>query len=268
MFNMSKVGQKIAKLRKEQNITQLSLADQLGVSYQAISNWERGQSMPDISKLPELARIFDESIEEILEGKGAALVEQVVSGEELSSPIDKEELLEAAPVLTTYQTDQVFRLLGEELSSEDIPCLAPYLSQDILDDLVLKIKDIKSLTATAPYVSQSVLDKLARHQLNEYGPNALPALAPFLSQECMDECARESEGKDLAAIAPFISKETLDEIAGNLYKSEGIGSLASIAPFISKPTLQSLAEKVMAEKGVKELYPILPFLDLKNSPVQ
>ena len=53
-FNMSQIGRRISKLRKEQNLTQVELADKLGITYQAVSNWERGDTMPDISKLAEL----------------------------------------------------------------------------------------------------------------------------------------------------------------------------------------------------------------------
>ena len=44
MFHMEKVGRKIAQLRKSHNMTQLELADKLGISFQAVSNWERGGS--------------------------------------------------------------------------------------------------------------------------------------------------------------------------------------------------------------------------------
>lgn len=40
MFHMEKVGRKIAELRKSRNMTQLELADQIGISFQAVSNWE------------------------------------------------------------------------------------------------------------------------------------------------------------------------------------------------------------------------------------
>ena len=75
MFDTRKVGKKIAELRKAKNMTQMELADAMGVSYQAVSNWERGNSMPDISKLPELAVIFGCSIDELLcDGKKSELV--------------------------------------------------------------------------------------------------------------------------------------------------------------------------------------------------
>ena len=48
MLNMERVGRKISELRRERNMTQMELADQMGISFQAVSNWERGTSMPDI----------------------------------------------------------------------------------------------------------------------------------------------------------------------------------------------------------------------------
>ena len=80
MFNMQKVGRKIAELRKTHNMTQLELADKIGISFQAISNWERGNSMPDISKLPELASLFNVTIDELL-GEKSELVERAVKDE-------------------------------------------------------------------------------------------------------------------------------------------------------------------------------------------
>ena len=79
MFDTRKVGKKIAELRKAQNMTQMELADAMGVSYQAVSNWERGNSMPDISKLPELVEIFDCSIDELLsDSQESQLVSHII----------------------------------------------------------------------------------------------------------------------------------------------------------------------------------------------
>lgn len=45
MFDMAKVGGTIKKLRLENTLTQMELADRMGVSFQAVSNWERGVSL-------------------------------------------------------------------------------------------------------------------------------------------------------------------------------------------------------------------------------
>lgn len=66
MFDTKEIGRKISEFRKVSNMTQMELADRLNISFQAVSNWERGNSMPDISKLPELAELFGISIDELL----------------------------------------------------------------------------------------------------------------------------------------------------------------------------------------------------------
>ena len=65
MFN-KKVGAYIMILRKARKYTQQKLADELGVSHQAVSNWERGESMPDISILPKLAALLKTTTDKIL----------------------------------------------------------------------------------------------------------------------------------------------------------------------------------------------------------
>ena len=65
MFSMENIDRKISGLRKGKNMTQMELADKMSISFQAVPNWERGNSMPDIAKLPELAQIFEVTIDEL-----------------------------------------------------------------------------------------------------------------------------------------------------------------------------------------------------------
>ena len=72
MFNMARIGANIMKARKAKGLTQMALADELGISFQAVSNWERGQSCPDIAKLGELSQLLEVSIDELLGNRRAA----------------------------------------------------------------------------------------------------------------------------------------------------------------------------------------------------
>lgn len=63
---MNTVKLTIAELRKYKGITQSELADFLGVSFQSVSKWENGITMPDISLLPMIAEYFQVSVDEIL----------------------------------------------------------------------------------------------------------------------------------------------------------------------------------------------------------
>lgn len=64
----NKTGQFIAKRRKAVGLTQKELADRLGVTNKAVSKWETGGGMPDVSVLQELARILEVSVDELLKG--------------------------------------------------------------------------------------------------------------------------------------------------------------------------------------------------------
>lgn len=68
-MNPSKIGTFISLLRKERNMTQQELGDLLGINGKSVSKWERGINCPDISILSEIAKIFDISVEELLDGK-------------------------------------------------------------------------------------------------------------------------------------------------------------------------------------------------------
>lgn len=66
---MDTIGKRISEYRKKKNLKQDELAEMLGVSPQAVSKWENDLSCPDISLLPELSRILEVSIDEIVQGK-------------------------------------------------------------------------------------------------------------------------------------------------------------------------------------------------------
>lgn len=63
---MATVKLKIAELRKDKGISQQDLADVLGVSFQSVSKWETGTTMPDITLLPGIAEYFNVSVDELL----------------------------------------------------------------------------------------------------------------------------------------------------------------------------------------------------------
>jgi len=60
------IGKAIRKIRREREMTQQQLADALGLSVSAVSQWEMGKTMPDITILPQLSAIFGVSTDELL----------------------------------------------------------------------------------------------------------------------------------------------------------------------------------------------------------
>ncbi len=65
-MNTIKIHEQIAFLRKQKGLTQEELAKALGVTNQAVSKWESGACCPDIQLLPELAKLFEVTVDELL----------------------------------------------------------------------------------------------------------------------------------------------------------------------------------------------------------
>ena len=65
------IGKNITELRKQHNLTQEQLAEKCGVSRQAVTKWESGESEPNIERLVMLADVFKVTIDEIVKGTDA-----------------------------------------------------------------------------------------------------------------------------------------------------------------------------------------------------
>lgn len=61
------IGQEIARLRKERNMTQLQLADLMNVTDKAVSKWERGLSYPSFKTIQKLAEVLEVSLENFID---------------------------------------------------------------------------------------------------------------------------------------------------------------------------------------------------------
>ena len=80
-INNEKVGSFIAKIRKEKNLTQKELAEQLFVSDKTVSKWERGLSMPNVVLLIPIADVLDITVTELLRGETIHIEEKLDTNE-------------------------------------------------------------------------------------------------------------------------------------------------------------------------------------------
>ncbi len=76
------LGNKLVKLRKENKLSQDSLADKLGVTRQTISNWELNITKPDIVQIKNISEIFNISIDELLDNNTKDIIEKKISNTE------------------------------------------------------------------------------------------------------------------------------------------------------------------------------------------
>lgn len=73
------VGKNIKKAREAKGLSQEQLAERLNVTRQAVSNWERGKSEPDIETLQRLSDVLEISVEELIYGETKKRVSKDIS---------------------------------------------------------------------------------------------------------------------------------------------------------------------------------------------
>lgn len=68
-MNQVKIGRFIAECRKKENMTQMQLAEKIGVTDRAVSKWETGKSLPDVSIMLELCALLNITVNDLLTGE-------------------------------------------------------------------------------------------------------------------------------------------------------------------------------------------------------
>lgn len=273
MFDTVKVGRIISQKRKEHNMTQMQLADALGISFQAVSNWERGNSMPDISKLPELAELFGCSIEELLGGGASAgNVEKLAKGE--GQGLSLGEIAEVAPVLTPEVLDEAVESArrgtpdacgdsslqeGAEGESEE-----EGFDEDIEEEIEDEEDDEEGEEGEEDeeeprrfHAFWKRTGRGARAHIRD--GKTVYILGAEKSGEKRKDKAKSKRLKELVMLAPFLSSERLRELVEEL-RGEGytVSELVPLAPFLSEEDLDALIELAEADDG--ELAALAPFL--------
>ncbi|MBQ7360756.1 MAG: helix-turn-helix domain-containing protein [Lachnospiraceae bacterium] len=227
MFDMNKVARNIKEARTKMNMTQMNLADEMGVSYQAVSNWERGNSMPDISKLPELCKILNISFEELVGEKTAEteIAEKLMQEEEAEVTLE-----EMAKVGHLVKPEQIEDKVNETIEKKGaIP--------------------FSTLVGLAPFMDRETLDKLAE-ELADVDMRKLCSIAPFLAKETLDKIVdkliktENLDGKNVISVAPFMAKSTVQKIAEYLISHGQANHLIAIAPFMGKDMFPSSIKNI------------------------
>lgn len=238
MLDMKSIGKKIKDARTKKNMTQLELADIVNVSYQAVSNWERGNTMPDITKLPDIAKALELNIADLLgDNEAANAINKVTSDDD--TPLSASEIAEIAPILPPQVITDNVKKTSEQapLNIEALLELAPFLDDEYLDGLVLnsEITNIDDIVELAPFISDFALDKLVERANPDTLENLIE-LAPFLSRNALDlvvdKAIANGSTSDLVAFAPFLGKKSMKKIVDCLLHSNNPKDISSFAPFL------------------------------------
>ncbi|HPJ03285.1 MAG TPA: helix-turn-helix transcriptional regulator [Candidatus Limiplasma sp.] len=250
MFDMQHVAKTISNLRKQSNLTQMELADKLGISFQAVSNWERGQTMPDIAKLSELSEIFGVSIDDLLgNGKSTKVVEKLIHEEPMDEDLSTEDFLDVAPLVKPMQAEKLFESVREKLSMKELILAAPFLHEKTLDamaiDAARREKSFASMIGLLPFISRDAIDQCLQFVIQDgIEIKKLIMAAPFLGKknvtDLADKILEKGTIKDLIALAPFMKKKKITEIAMQFAQKEGFTGILPLLPFMDKDELNTM----------------------------
>ena len=95
--------EKIVKLRKQKGLTQDDFASAVGVSRQAVYKWESGQSYPEAQKLLEIKKLFDISIDDLLDDNFEVIVPEKKKRKRISKDVKEAVEAEAFAQPTTEE---------------------------------------------------------------------------------------------------------------------------------------------------------------------
>ena len=267
MFDTQKTGLKIMTLRKAKDLTQMELADLMQVSYQAVSNWERGNSMPDISKLADLARILDVSIEELLDSRQQA--QTVKRALDENETLTAKEITEVAPLLKPSKLEkELEKAPVEGLELKDLQQLAPFLSEEKLMELVERVgfNRVSDLVPVAPFMNSKQLQTIIIQQgeLHEKLDDII-SIVPFLEESFVADIAKNLIADDddtslLLPLVPFLDTDTLMDLIEEA-EPENMNDILPFMPFLKSEEIMRLLAKLSKSLRMDDLSKIAPFLD-------
>ena len=294
MFEMQEVGKKITEGRRAKGMTQMALADALGISYQAVSSWENGRTMPDISKLPEISDILGISVDELLGKESPAVQAALANDTEVT--LTPEDIAEAAPILPDEQVeemvetqmepsltevdfsaiqpllpflkrescDQILRHLYERGDHEHLRAVLPFANRDTIDAIFLRMaaagQDAKALFVYASRKSQNEGFRIAVQ--NEHWELA-KSLASLIDRDVLAKTMLEAEKSGNGDKLPFyyfLSKSALDPIAWERYRRKGVEGLSKMRTFLSSDTLKEIAKDSAIHHGLASIAPLRVFI--------
>lgn len=216
MFDTNKVANNIKNVRTKKNMTQMNLADEMGVSYQAVSNWERGNSMPDISKLSELCNILGISFEELVGERTAQtdVAEKMMQDENADVTLE-----EMAQVGQLVKPDKIENKVNEtiekggKISFSALVGLAPFMDRETLSKMAERIAEINlsKLCAIAPFVEKNTLDKIAE-QCVQKGKGSVGSIAAIALSYPRRAFKALETGKTVECYLDYMDEDAIKEL--------------------------------------------------------
>ena len=174
-MNTYVTGNTIRQLREGKKLTQAELAERIGVSSKTVSKWETGKGLPDITLLPDLAKILETTIdfillgsEKVIEYKGKFTVTDVKKGlnclKNVGEYLGTENIIYRAAIkgINTELNTNIEEAFSNDYVFEAF--LAEAIIQNLIFGLYVDISDVKN-NFKYEHFKNIVVDYCNRHRI-------------------------------------------------------------------------------------------------------
>ena len=247
MFDLARVGKQIKKYRIAADMTQMELAEKMGISFQAVSSWERNETMPDISRMTELAELFHITVDELLDYQDKAKCVEM-----LMHPQEQEISVQELEGIVKPSDVRKYKIKIE--SFEDIIYLAPFVGREMITEMAGNHKElltqVEMLILIAPFIERKLMDELVEENLGKFTSiQELVSIVPFISRKTASQAAQLFADQnltleDIVSIAPFVNRDIVDKmVIACQHNIKNMQDIIPLAPFVSRDMLQQILNR-------------------------
>ena len=242
-MDIEKIGKFLRKSRRRWGLTQGDVAEHIGVSPQAVSKWERGENLPDMAFLPDISKLLEVGVDEILnagvgeDGDGSEGLQKLVDTPLLEKILAK---IKMARNLQELALDMDFFVyLGARQKSDIIAALLEMQDYHLALDEIL------------PYSSQTQRGVIVKHILEAKDYSLLEQISSHMSNElkglALEKLLAEGKFDIIEDNMPAFNRKHRDIIVqhfGEGSKELDIEIIENFIPFFDKNQRQRLPDSL------------------------
>lgn len=256
---MIKIGKRIAKLRKECGMTQMALANSLGISFQAVSNWERGIAMPDIANLKELAKILETTVDDILDDDRSKILVAADEGRTPDELITPEEFNDVAPLLTAEQNTRLLGSVKTTFSDEQADEARTNLDTDDFTDeeyakMAFDSGNAVMLSLFVGDISEELKDEMFERAFDNCNPAIFSQFMNRITEENVEYYAERAynEGKIpiFSMLIHRLSREKRALLACRALEENNIPYVAMLKKYLTEEERKKFKKKAFLSGNV------------------
>ena len=262
------IGKTIAELRKANNMTQSEVADILGVSYQAVSKWERNESLPDITLLPQIADLFHVTIDQLLRGQIEINQEVSMNTNEISN-INNDSLSNDITQLVNHEFEN-----GNPSSNELADSISNFV-ENVINNSFSNVfnrlnkkkstkKNINSLDDESISIILNNIDEIDEEcfeMLIKIASNASNQIKGIIVDKL---CKSDLDGLEISEIIVYLNNEQISKLITYCIDNNyiDIDDLMECLPFLSEKHLEYILNYLLENDEIEDyLDEMMPFLN-------